>query len=189
MWSWATAPGGVTASAFELTRPARDESRGTDLRRKFVRTPDDLRDFKPMLVNTGAIGTISAFTENPDLKDGREWINSWGDFGWAFTKKSTPFVSFSISPRQLAFVQKLLAQGPVKVKAVAESRYYAGSYPIVTGVITGTGSEEEVLTLGHSFEQGAQDNATGVAAMLEAMATLNRLIESGRLPRPRRTIR
>ena len=189
MWSGATAPGGVTAEAIELKRPALDEIRGMDLRGKFVLTADDLRDFKWMLVNTGAIGTISAFTENPDLKDGREWINSWGDFGWAFTKKSTPLVSFSISPRQLAFVEKLLSQGPVRVKAVVDSRFYAGSYPIVTGVIPGSGSEEEVLTLGHDSEQGAQDNATGVSAMLEAMATLNRLIESGRLPRPRRTIR
>jgi hypothetical protein len=46
-----------------------------------------------------------------------------------------------------------------------------------------------VLTLGHSFEQGAEDNATGVAAMLESFATLNRLISSGKLARPKRSIR
>src|SRR5207302_11192618 len=65
---------------------------------------------------------------------------------------------------------------------------YNGVYPYVTGVIPGTGSEE-VLTLGHSSEQGAEDNATGVAAMLESLATLNRLIASGKLPRPKRSIR
>jgi len=46
-----------------------------------------------------------------------------------------------------------------------------------------------VLLLGHSSEQGAEDNATGVAALFEAMATLRRLIRAGKLPVPQRTIR
>ena len=45
------------------------------------------------------------------------------------------------------------------------------------------------MTLGHNAEQGAEDNATGVAAILEAAATLNRLITSGKLPQPQRSIR
>ena len=39
------------------------------------------------------------------------------------------------------------------------------------------------------FEVGAGDNDTGVASIIEATATLNRLIKAGRLPRPKRTIR
>jgi Zn-dependent M28 family amino/carboxypeptidase len=46
-----------------------------------------------------------------------------------------------------------------------------------------------VLTLGHTSEQGAEDNATGVAATLEALDTLGRLIAEGKLPRPKRGIR
>jgi hypothetical protein len=69
-----------------------------------------------------------------------------------------------------------------------DSRYYPGSYPYITGVLPGTGPEE-VLTLGHTSEQGAQDNATGVAATLAAVATLNRLVEKDRLPKPKRSIR
>ena len=112
-----------------------------------------------------------------------------GDQGWAFTKQSTPLLSFSISPRQAALVRRLLAErGVVRVRATVDSRYFSGVYPYITGMIRGTGAEE-VLTLGHSFEQGAQDNATGVAAMLESFATLNRLISSGKLPRPKRSIR
>src|SRR5437667_11014778 len=85
-------------------------------------------------------------------------------------------------------VRKLLAERSiVRVRATVDSRYYSGSYPYVTGLIRGSGPEE-VLTLGHSFEQGAQDNATGVAAMLESLATTNRLILSGKLPRPKRSI-
>jgi len=43
--------------------------------------------------------------------------------------------------------------------------------------------------LGHAFEQGAEDNATGVAAQLESLAALNRLIAAGKLQRPHRSIR
>ena len=74
------------------------------------------------------------------------------------------------------------------VKATVDSRYYTGTYPYVTAVIPG-GGFEEVLTLGHSSEQGAEDNATGVAAMLESLATLQRLIAAGKLPPPKRSIR
>ncbi|MGH9612407.1 MAG: M28 family peptidase, partial [Bryobacteraceae bacterium] len=139
-------------------------------------------------VKAGALGAINAFTENPALRNGRQWINAWGDDGWAFTKQSAPLLSFSITPKQTDLLRKLLARGPVRVRATVDSRYYSGGYPYVTAVIPGTGPEE-VLTLGHAFEQGAEDNATGVAATMEALATLNRLIESGALPRPKRSIR
>ncbi len=109
--------------------------------------------------------------------------------GWDLPKAVLALLSFSITPRQAVLVRKLLAErGVVRVKATIDSRYYSGKYPYVTGVIPGTGSEE-VLTLGHSSEQGAEDNATGVAAMLESLATLHRLIDSGKLPRPKRSIR
>ena len=48
---------------------------------------------------------------------------------------------------------------------------------------------EEVLSLGHLYEQGAHDNATGVASIIGAAETINRLIKEGKLPRPKRTIR
>jgi hypothetical protein len=148
--------------------------------------PDSI---KWALAKAHALGAINTGTENPSLRDGRQWVNSWGDNGWAFIKGSTPLICFSITPREGDLLRRLLARhGKVRVRAVVDSRYYKGVYPYTTGVIPGTGPEE-VLALGHTTEQGAEDNATGVAAMMEAMATLNRLIASGKLPRPRRTIR
>src|SRR5579872_2234333 len=165
MWSGPTAPGGVTAEIVEW------DTKG-DVRGKLVLTKQNPANIKSELVKRGVLGAINTFTENPELKDGRQWVNAWGDNGWAFTKKSTPLVCFSITPRQAEFVRQRLAAGhTVRARALADTRYYAGVYPYVTGVIPGTGSNEEVLTLGHSSEQGAQDNATGVAAMLESLAT------------------
>jgi peptidase M28-like protein len=189
MWSGSTSPDGVTAEVVDLKEIDSEKVAQMPLKGKLVLTSRNPADFKWALVRAGAAGAINAFTENPLLEDGRQWINAWGDNGWAFTKGSTPLLSFSITPRQAVLVRKLLAErGVVRVKATIDSRYYTGKYPYVTGVIPGTGSEE-VLTLGHSSEQGAEDNATGVSAMLESLATLNRLIDSGKLPRPRRSIR
>jgi hypothetical protein len=189
MWSGATPPAGVTAQVVDLKDAKPEAIARLDLRGKLVLTSQDPSDFKWALVKAGAVGAINTYTQNPNLLDGRQWINAWGDNGWGYTKGSTPLLCFSVTPRQAKLVRKLLAlKGTVRVKATVESRYYSGPYAYATGVIPGTGSEE-VLTLAHDAEEGAGDNSTGVSAILEAAATLNRLIASGKLARPRRTIR
>src|SRR5207302_4776607 len=122
-----------------------------------------LRGSKAALWKAGALGVISENTENSALADERGWVNSFGDNGWSFTKGSSPLVCFSITPRGSQLLRSLLQKGPVKVRANVDSRYYAGVYPYVTGVIRGAAGAdgEEVLSVGHLFEQGAHDNATG----------------------------
>jgi hypothetical protein len=188
MWSGPTPPEGITAEVVEVKKSDVRRIASLDLRGKLALTEDNPANIKWLLVKSDALGAINTFTENPGLADGRQWINAWGDDGWAFTRRSTPLLCFSITPRQTGLLHKLLARGPVRVKATVDSRYYTGSYPYVTGVLPGTGLEE-VLTLGHTSEQGAEDNATGVAATLEAVDTLNRLISEGKLPKPKRSIR
>lgn len=194
MWSGPTPPEGITAEVVEMTTESPEEIERIDMKGKFVLTHFNLlgstTSSKWIFVKKGALGVINAFTENPSLKDGRHWVNFWGDSGWAFTKRSTPLICFSVSPRESELLHHLLVRhGKVTVHAKANTRLYAGTYPYVTAVLPGTGPEEEVLELGHTSEQGANDNAAGVATMLEAVAALNRLIESGNLPRPRRSIR
>jgi hypothetical protein len=90
------------------------------------------------------------------------------------------------------YLRNLLRQGKaVRVRAVIESRYYTDdSLPYVTGRVKGSGREgEEVLIVGHMYEWGANDNCTGSSAILESVGTLNELIASGVLPRPKRSIR
>jgi hypothetical protein len=184
MWSGPTPPGGVVTEVVLAT----GNLANLDLKGKLVLGQ---RGSKMDLAKAGALGLISENTENRDLADERGWVNSFGDNGWSFTKGSAPLVCFSITPRGSQLLRELLKKGPVKVRANVDSRYYAGVYPYVTGVIRGTDGPngEEVLSLGHLFEQGAHDNATGVASIIGAAETLNRLIREGKLPRPKRTIR
>jgi len=186
MWSGPTPPGGVLAEVVAVDK-AEDIGR-LDLKGKLALTARNSAGWKRKLVRAGAIGAINAFTENPELRDGRQWINAWGDHGWAYTATSTPLLSFSVTPRQAGYVRELLGKGRVQVRAVVDSRYYKDSYPYITARVRGTGPEE-VLALGHTAEQGAHDNATGVAAMAEALAAIEDGIRAGRLARPRRSIR
>ena len=179
MWSGPTPSGAVETELVTMPATVRDG----ELKGKLVLSS---RNSKTALIRAGALGLISDYTENPDQQDERGWVNSFGDNGWSFTQDSTPLVCFSITPRGSKLVRDLLKKGPVKVRANVDSRYYAGVYPYVTGVIRGTDgpNAEEVLSLGHLFEQGAHDNATGVGSIVGAAETLNRLIKAGTLPRP-----
>jgi Peptidase family M28 len=195
MWSGSTPPGGVTAEVVELKPATLQRLDEIDVKGKMVLTDPPLAlgergALKAALYKKGAAGMLTYATENSDLLNSHYWMNAWGDNGWGFTKGSSPLVGFSITPYQGAYLSNLLAQGNrVRVHAVAETHYYSGRYPYVTGVIQGSSDGEEVLELGHAFELGAQDNSTGAASMLEAVATLERLIDAGKLPRPRRSIR
>jgi hypothetical protein len=181
MWSGPTPRNGLVAEVALQSAP--------DWKGKLVLTDRNSANLKWRLVKGGAAGAINGWSENPALEDERQWVNAWGDKGWAFNAGDTPLVSFSITPRDAKYIRELIAKhGRVKVRAEVDSKLYEDTYPYVTGVIAGA-TNEEVLTLGHTSEQGAHDNATGVAAMLEAMTVLKMLIASGDLPKPKRTIR
>lgn len=188
-WSGPTPPGGITADVVEIPAWPAPKVAAQDLRGKIAMTDDIPQDLKSALVNSGAAAVINAYSEEPSLEDARQWVNAWGDSGWAFTRTSTPLPCLSITPRSAALIRNLIAEhGRVRLKATVDARLYSGTYAYSTGVIPGS-TPEEVLALGHTGEEGAGDNASGVAALVEAMATLTRLISAGRLPPPRRAIR
>jgi hypothetical protein len=184
MWSGPTPPGGVET---EIVLPPKDMQEA-DLKGKLVMGD---RISKTALAKAGALGMVHESATNPALLDERDWVNSFGDKGWSFNKGDAPLVCFSITPRSQQYLHQLLERGPVKVRANVDTHYYAGQYPYVTAAILGTdgAAAEEVFSLGHMFEVGAGDNDTGAASIIEATATLNRLIKEGKLPRPKRTIR
>ena len=156
MWSGPTPTGGVEAEVVALGRADLQNVETLDLKGKLVLLDINPAGHKWILAKKGALGAINAFTENPELKDDRQWINAWGDSGWGYTKASTPLLSFSVTPNGAALLRKLLAKGPVRVRATVDSRYYEGGYPYVTGRLRGVDDAQEVLALAHTAEQGAR---------------------------------
>jgi aminopeptidase YwaD len=90
--------------------------------------------------------------------------------------------------------RRLLANEKITVRAQVESKTETADLENVIALIPGTDpAAGEIILSAHLFEgtqkQGANDNISGSAAILEVARVLNTLIADGRLPRPKRTIR
>ncbi len=90
--------------------------------------------------------------------------------------------------------RRLLGNEKITVRAQVESRTETADLENVVCHIPGTDpAAGEVILSAHLFEglqkQGANDNISGSACILEVARVLNTLVAEGRLPRPKRTIR
>ncbi|MCX6574882.1 MAG: M28 family peptidase [Candidatus Aminicenantes bacterium] len=90
--------------------------------------------------------------------------------------------------------QRLMASEKITARAQVESKQEKYKMENVVAYIPGTDpTAGEVIFSAHLFEGmtklGANDNTSGSATILEAGRLLNTLIQEGRLPKPKRTIR
>jgi hypothetical protein len=139
----------------------------------------------------GAAGILSWFPnqrtgwsgDDPDLV-------RWGHLDPANTANR---FAFMISPRQArAFASRLASGETIRLRAEVKARLVPDYFEVATGVIPGTDLvAEEIVFTCHLDHQspGANDNASGAAAILEAARTLSLLVKNGSLPPPRRTLR
>lgn len=103
--------------------------------------------------------------------------------------------AFNLPAREGAILkQRLFGREKILVHAQVESTMEPYDLQNVVCHIPGTDPDAgEVILSAHLFEgivkQGANDNKSGSATILEVARVLHTLIEEGRLPRPRRTIR
>lgn len=101
--------------------------------------------------------------------------------------------AFMIGLRKARELRERLAAGEtIRLEAKVRARLTPGSFEVVTGVISGTErAEEEIVFTCHLDHQspGANDNASGAATLLEVARVLAKLIDDGRIPRPRRSLR
>lgn len=196
-WSAPTPPGGIETELVLMEGSNPSELGKLNASGKIVLTSAGTRGMKRFMDTYGILGFLGDNIEslNVDFINANQWLNGWSDMpgGWWMTSyDSKKNFGFSISQKKANYLRDLLRQGSkVRVRAKIDSRYYTDSQlPYVTGVVKGAGPEgEEVLITGHMDEWGANDNAAGCSAILEAVGTLNDLIKSGMLPRPKRSIR
>jgi hypothetical protein len=90
--------------------------------------------------------------------------------------------------------RRLMANEKISVRAQVESKTETADLENVVALIKGTEpAAGEIILSAHLFEgmqkQGANDNISGSATILEVARVLHTLIAEGRLPRPKRTIR
>jgi len=121
----------------------------------------------------------------PDLPDARAYTSFWDAGEWA-----RPCFGFVLSPRQGDRLRALARQGPVKLRARIDASFRTGSLENVEAVLPGR-STEEILLVAHACHPrpSANDNASGVAALLEAARVMSGAFRRGNLPAVRRTVR
>jgi hypothetical protein len=137
----------------------------------------------------GAVGFLSDFPNQKTAWSGddRDLVR-WGHLSPYETGNT---FAFMLSKRQSeAFRQRLAKGEAVVLKAHVRARMVKASYDVVTATIPGASKEEIILTA-HLCHQsaGANDNASGSAAILEVARALAAAVRDGSLPQPRRTIR
>ncbi len=126
-------------------------------------------------------------TENPDMLQYTEWLPRSDEMDQLT-------FGFNLSYRQGQELKALLAAGhTVELEAKIEGRGIEfGSLDVVVTLIPGIEKpDQELLIMAHldNPRYSANDNASGSAAILDIARTLKSLVDQGRLPPPKRSIR
>lgn len=104
-------------------------------------------------------------------------------------RSGTQLPCMQISERSFNEIQRSARSGPCELHMRAEAVFAERPLRTVVATIVGTERPDEVVSLiAHVQEPGANDNASGVAGLLEGVRALRRLIGDGRLARPRRSL-
>jgi len=168
---------------------------GKEVSAKIILTADEIEDVQRIGVKEkGAAGVVSYASYTPF-----QYIDTVG-WQWGISKKEEetserPLFGFSVSRRIGNELKDLLLGGEkVVVRAKIISTFYPGRDEVVTAIIPGNDlREEEFVLVAHLFEdigkQGANDNNSGSACILEVGRCIAKLISEGKIAPPRRTIR
>jgi hypothetical protein len=153
--------------------------------------------YERAVTKEGAVGIISSWSV-PDF----DFLNRRpGDFpdqvGWSHIPREvvegTGHFAFLISARRAQDLRVLMQQGKtLRVHAIVDAELMPGNLEVVSSLIPGsTYPAEEIIVTAHldHYKPGANDNASGSAAILEMARTMQELIENKQLPPPLRTIR
>lgn len=142
----------------------------------------------------GALGIVAFTTSRvPSYPDQLPWMRIPVE-SEDKTKQGT--FAFVLSYREGMRLRQALAGAggrPFKVRAKVDSEFHEPStQAIVEAVIRGTEiHDQDIVLTGHLQEErfSANDDASGCANVLEIARALKKMIDEGRLPRPRRDIR
>lgn len=164
---------------------------GKDVRGKIVLADGPLPAVHRLAVEErGAAGIVSDF---PNQRTG--WSGLDPDLvRWGHLSPYQPAnrFAFMISPRTAGALRQKLARGAVRLGAHVRAKMVPASYDVVSATIAGSDAAAgEIVLTAHLCHQkaGANDNASGSAALLGVARALRAAIAAGALLAPRRTIR
>jgi aminopeptidase YwaD len=202
--SWDAAPITLAqdSTSGEVTAEVIDVGAGTteanytnkEVRGKLVLTSSQPGSVAPLAVGRfGAAGIISYAQNQRTAWYGEdETLIRWGHLE-TFVPDNERTFAFMISLKTArALQQRLTAGEAVRMHAVVRAGREPGAYDIATATIPGSDLRNEEIVFSCHLDHprpGANDNASGCAAILEVARTLSKLVAEKRLAPPRRTIR
>jgi hypothetical protein len=184
----------VTGELVWVGRGTAKEVMDAKVEGKIVVTEGGLMSAYGAAVPQGALGVIAISMSRPYFDPIQM---PWGGISMRqpAAKPQTPKFAFQLPVREGDMLKRrLLANEKITVRAQVESKMETADLENVLALIPGTDpAAGEVILSAHLFEgmqkQGANDNISGSACILEVARVLNALIAEGRLPRPKRSIR
>lgn len=185
--------GEVTAELIDVGVGTRAEDYARGVKGKIVLTSSQPGAVAPLAIGRfGAAGIVSYAQNQRTAWYGEdETLVRWGHLD-TFAPENERTFAFMVSLQTARALQARLARGEaVRLHAKVVAGQEPGAYDIATATIPGTDSKDEIVFSCHLDHPrpGANDNASGCAAILEAARTLSKLIAEKRLAPPRRTIR
>lgn len=164
---------------------------GRDIKDKIVLVrgfPDSAR--RLAVDKFAALGLVAYASSHPDFDPDQ--------VGWSSihaSEKDKPTFAFMISTRLGEELRNLLERGQkIEVRAVSKTQDVPYKEQMVSALLPGKDyPEEELVFTAHVFEgltmEGANDNDSGCAALLETARVIKNLVDKGKIPPLRRSIR
>lgn len=171
---------------------AASDYEGKEVRGKIVLAGGNVAAVHALACNERGAAGILSYQQNQSSGWSGDYVDNvrWGHLSPYNAENK---FAFMISLRQAREFKERLARGEaITLQANVKAEIKPGSYDVVTAIIRGTeAADEEVIFSCHLCHQkpGANDNASGAAAILEIGRALTALIRRGEIERPRRTLR
>ena len=170
---------------------AEADYQGKEVRGRLVLTSSQPGAVQELAVGRfGAAGIISwAQNQRTGWWGEDQSLIRWGHLD---TFAAHPAFAFMVSPARAHAWQERLRRGEtVHLSAEVDAGQSPSAYLIPTAIIPGRDRAHEIVFSCHLDHPspGANDNASGCAGELEIARALNRLVRSGALPQPERTLR
>jgi hypothetical protein len=149
--------------------------------------------FRSAVTNRGAAGALGTGSAGVRSNSPGYTLDQIGWQSVPASEENRGF-GFVLSLRQFYELRDLVESSEkVMARAHVQTSMHPYKMNVMSAKIPGTDPDAgDLLLVAHAFERigtpGANDNCSGVGTTLEIARTLGRLIEDGRLPRPRRTI-
>ena len=186
------ATGDISGDLVNVNQGTALDFEGKDVKGKFVLStaPSGLGGVYSRAVAAGAIGALGISAIGP----GARAVDYPTEIVSTTVNAQPGTAAWALSPRIARQLETALNRGQkVTIRSVTKTEQVPNKQEIVHAEIPGDGSTtQEVAIGGHLFEgyikQGANDDNSGCALTLEIGRAYLKLINEGKLPKPKRTI-